>query len=118
MEKINVFALGGLDECGKNMYIIEVGDDIYVVEAGSKYPDKTSPGVDVIIPNYDFLLENKDRIRGVFISHGHLDQLGALAYIYKNHQLDAPIYATSVTIAFIKRHAKDVGIQNDYHLLK
>lgn len=54
MEKINVFALGGLDECGKNMYIIEVGDDIYVVEAGSKYPDKTSPGVDVIIPNYDF----------------------------------------------------------------
>lgn len=118
MEKINVFALGGLDECGKNMYIIEVGDDIYVVEAGSKYPDKTSPGVDVIIPNYDFLLENKDRIRGVFISHGHLDQLGALAYIYKNHQLDAPIYATSVTMAFIKCHAKDVGIQNDYHFIE
>lgn len=59
MEKINVFALGGLDECGKNMYIIEVGDDIYVVEAGSKYPDKTSPGVDVIIPNYDYLLEKQ-----------------------------------------------------------
>ncbi len=118
MEKIKVFALGGLDECGKNMYIIEVGDDLYVVEAGHKYPDKTSPGVDVIIPDYNYLLENKDRIRGVIISHGHSDQMGAVAYLYKNGQINAPIYASSLTIAIIKMHTKAVGIENDYQFVE
>lgn len=118
MEKIKVFALGGLDECGKNMYIIEVGNDLYVVEAGHKYPDKTSPGVDVIIPDYNYLLENKDRIRGVFISHGHSDQMGAVAYLYKNEQITAPIYASSLTIALIKMHTKAVGIENNYQFVE
>lgn len=118
MEKIKVFALGGLDECGKNMYIIEVGDDLYVIEAGHKYPDKTSPGVDVIIPDYNYLLENKNRIRGVFISHGHSDQMGAVAYLYKNAQITAPIYASSLTIALIKMFTKSVGIENDYNFVE
>lgn len=118
MEKIKVFALGGLDECGKNMYIIEVGDDLYVIEAGHKYPDKTSPGVDVIIPDYNYLLENKNRIRGVFISHGHSDQMGAVAYLYKNAQITAPIYASSLTIALIKMFIKSVGIENDYNFVE
>lgn len=114
MEKIKVFALGGLDECGKNMYIIEVGEDIYVVEAGHKYPDKTSPGVDVIIPDYNYLLENKSRIKAVIISHGHLDQMGAVPYLFKNDQIDAPIYASPLTIALIKMYTNSLGIENNY----
>lgn len=114
MEKIKVFALGGLDECGKNMYIIEVGEDIYVVEAGHKYPDKTSPGVDVIIPDYNYLLENKNRIKAVIISHGHLDQMGAVPYLFKNEQIDAPIYASPLTIALIKMYTNSLGIENNY----
>ena len=114
MEKIKVFALGGLDECGKNMYIIEVGEDIYVVEAGHKYPDKTSPGVDVIIPDYNYLLENKNRIKAVIISHGHLDQMGAVPYLFKNDQIDAPIYASPLTIALIKMYTNSLGIENNY----
>ena len=118
MEKIKVFALGGLDECGKNMYVIEVGDDLYVIEAGHKYPDKTSPGVDVIIPDYHYLLENKERIRGVIISHGHLDQMGAVAYLFKNDQISAPIYGSALTIALIKMHTKSVGIENNYKFIE
>lgn len=115
MEKMKVFALGGLDECGKNMYVIEVGEDIYIIEAGYKYPDKTSPGIDLIIPNYQYILDHQDQIRGIIISHGHMDEMGALAYIFRDHDLNIPIYGTSVTIAMIKKHAKRLGLNNQYH---
>ena len=74
MSKIKIFALGGLNEIGKNMYVIEVDDEIYVFEAGLKYADDKMLGVDYIIPNYDYLINNKNRIRGLFLSHGHDEQ--------------------------------------------
>ena len=118
MEKMKVFALGGLDECGKNMYVIEVGEDIYIIEAGYKYPDKTSPGIDLIIPNYQYILDHQDQIRGIIISHGHMDEMGALAYIFRDHDLNIPIYGTSVTLAMIKMHAKRLGFNNQYHFVE
>ena len=72
---IKIFALGGLNEIGKNMYVVEVDDEIYVFDSGLKYADDKMLGVDYIIPNYDYLIKNKDRIQGIFITHGHDEQI-------------------------------------------
>ena len=81
MSKINIFSLGGLNENGKNMYVIEVDNDIFVFEAGLQYADEHTLGVDYIIPNIDYLKENKERIRGLFLTHGHDENVGAITDI-------------------------------------
>ena len=98
-DKIRIFALGGLDEEGKNCLVVEINDDIFVVEAGIMEPDKTMPGIDYVIPRYDYLVENKDRIRAYFLLHGHDDEIGALAYIYPD--APAPVYGSGVTLAML-----------------
>lgn len=113
-EKIRFFALGGLDENGKNMYIVEVDDDIFVIEAGLKYPDSTRPGIDFIIPNIDYLKNNKQRVRAYIISHGHDDQFGALPFIYD--QVPAPIYGTEATLMMLVRFTKKAGLKREYNL--
>jgi len=100
-QRIRVFALGGLDENGKCLFVLEVGNDIFIVEAGLKYPDATNPGIDAIIPNFDYLKQNKDRVRAYIVTHGHDDQMGALPYIYRS--VPAPIYGSAATIALIKQ---------------
>ncbi len=116
MSKIKMFALGGLNEVGKNMYVIEVDRDIYVFEAGLKYADDSLLGIDYIIPNYDYLIENKDRIIGIFITHGHDEQMGALADILLDLK-DVPIYATKFTLDIIRQDLEDEGI-TDAHLIE
>lgn len=98
--KIRVFALGGLDELGKDLYVIEIDNDIFIIECGIKLPDKTMPGIDFIMPQFDYLVENKDRIRGYIITHGHDLEIGALPFIY--HQCPAPVYCTNVTRVYIE----------------
>ena len=73
MSKVRFFALGGLDEDGKNMFVVENNEDIFVIECGMKYPDGDSLGVEMIIPDFQYLKENSERIKGVFITHGHDD---------------------------------------------
>ena len=112
MSKIKIFSLGGLNEIGKNMYIVEVNDDIFVFDAGLKYADDNMLGVDYIIPNYDYLKENKDRIKGLFITHGHDQQLGAISDIL----LDIPdlkIYGTTFTLEILKEQLKEDNISTD-----
>ena len=99
-DKIRIFALGGLDEEGKNCLVVEINDDIFVIEAGIMEPDKTMPGVDYVIPRYDYLAENKSRIRAYFLLHGHDDEIGALAYMYE--EAPAPIYGSEVTLSMLK----------------
>ena len=77
MAKIKIFALGGLGENGKNMYVVEVNQHIFILDAGIKYPDIDMYGVDAVIPNINYLIENKDRIEGIFITHGHEDHISA-----------------------------------------
>lgn len=113
-DKIKIFALGGLDEHGKNMYIIEINEDIFVFEAGLKYPDKTSPGIDFIIPHHEYLITNKSRVRAYFVSHGHDDQFGAIPFIYK--QVPAPIYTTKASGMMLERFSKRVGVNLKYDL--
>lgn len=114
-DKIKIFALGGLDEHGKNMYVIEIDNDIFVVEAGLKYPDKTAPGIDFIIPVHEYLLENKRRIKAYIISHGHDDQFGALPFIYK--EAPAPIYTTQSSAMMMDRFTKRLGVNVAYNFV-
>ena len=105
-DKVKIFALGGLDEEGKNCFVIDVNGDLFVVECGVMDPDKTMPGVDYVIPNYQFLIDNKSRIKAYLLTHGHDDVMGALAYIYPD--CPAPIYGTKVTLAMLKMFTEHV----------
>jgi ribonuclease J len=109
-DKITFFALGGLDENGKNMYVIEINDDIYVVEAGLKYPDSTRPGIDFVIPDVEYLKQNRHRVKAYIISHGHDDQFGAIPFIYDS--VPAPIYGTEATLMMLKRFINKAGFIN------
>ena len=111
MSKIKMFALGGLNEIGKNMYVVEIDNDIFVFEAGLKYSDDRSLGIDYILPNYDYLKENKDRIVGIFITHGHDEQMGALADVLEDLP-DVNVYATAFTLEVIKQDLEDAGIKS------
>lgn len=110
MSKIKIFGLGGLNENGKNMYIVNVDDNIFVFDAGLKYPSSNMLGVDYIIPNFDYLKENKDKIRGIFITHGHDGNMGALPDIL-NEMPDIPVYATKFTMNLIKKELDERNIK-------
>ena len=97
---VKVVALGGLDEMGKNCYVIEVDNDAFIIEAGLKYPNASIPGVDIIIPDFDYIRTIAKRVKGILITHGHDDQYGALPYLLNITR--APIYATETTIQVIK----------------
>ncbi|MDO5440282.1 MAG: ribonuclease J [Erysipelotrichaceae bacterium] len=100
MQKVRIMALGGLDEDGKNCYVLEFGEDIFVIEAGIKYPETEQLGIEYIIPDFTYLIENKDRIKGIFISHGHDDVMSALPFLLK--EVDPEIYATALTAKILE----------------
>ena len=99
MDKIRIVMLGGQDELYKSMTAVEINDDIFVIEAGLRFPDRTKPGIDFIIPRYDYLIENKHRIKGYFITHGYDAVFGSLLYFYD--KAPAPIYCTQTTKNFM-----------------
>lgn len=106
---VKIIPLGGVGEIAKNMYIIEVDDEMYMLDAGLMFPENEMYGVDVVIPDITYVRENKDRLKAIFISHGHADSIGALPYIID--ELDAPIYASKLTIALIKESFKELNIR-------
>ena len=106
MSKINIFALGGLNENGKNMYVIEVDEDILVFEAGLQYADENTLGIDYVIPNIDYLKQNKERIKGIFLTHGHDENVGALTDIIDSLD-NIPIYMSTFTYHIVKQELED-----------
>ncbi len=110
--KFKVMALGGLDENGKNCYVIETAEDIIVIEAGSTNFNNKSLGIDIVIPDFNYLIKNKDKVRAILISHGHFDQMGAISYLIE--QLNVPVYASSYTIEFLKHYVN----KKKYKMLK
>jgi ribonuclease J len=112
MSKIKIFSLGGLNENGKNMYVIEVDNDIFVFDAGLKYADERLLGIDYIIPNFDYLKDNKDRIVGLFLTHGHDENIGAVVDIAKEIP-NIKVYATKFTVEILKKDFEEENIKFD-----
>ena len=99
-EKLKIISLGGLNEIGKNMTVYEYGDDIIVVDVGMGFPDDDMYGIDVVIPDITYLIKNRDKIRGIFLTHGHEDHIGALPYVLRD--VNVPIYATRMTAGLVE----------------
>ncbi len=105
---VRVMALGGLDENGRDCYVVEINDDIFVLDCGTSIPDKNAPGIDYMIPNPDYLIKNKDRIKAYFITHGHDESMSGLKYFYK--LAPAPLYCTKETLGLMKGQALSVRV--------
>lgn len=111
MSKIKIFSLGGLNENGKNMYVIEVNEDIFVIDAGLKYADEHMLGIDYMIPDIKYLKENQKRIKGIFLTHGHYENSGALSDIIKDLNM-VNVYGSKFTIDILKNKLESSGIKN------
>lgn len=108
-QNLRIIPMGGVEEVGENMTALEFGDDLLIIDMGLAFPDETMPGIDYIIPDTKWLEENKRRIRGVIITHGHLDHIGAIPYILPKLG-DPPIYTMPLTAGFIKKRLEEFGL--------
>lgn len=113
-DKVKVIPLGGMDEIGKNMTLIEYKNDIIVIDCGLSFPDEEMYGIDIVIPDIAYLLKHKDKVRGVVLTHGHEDHIGALPYFLK--QLNVPVYGTKLTLGIVETKLIEHGILNECEL--
>ncbi|MFC2670154.1 ribonuclease J [Lancefieldella parvula] len=99
---LKVIPMGGLDGIGKNMTVFEYGNDMVLVDAGLMFPDDEQPGIDLVLPDYTYVLENEDKLRGILITHGHEDHIGALPYLLMDLTRKVPIYSSKLSLGFIE----------------
>jgi ribonuclease J len=104
-KSIKIIALGGVGEIGKNMYLVEIDKDIFIIDAGLMFPEDEMLGIDIVIPDISYLIENKDRVKAVFLTHGHVDHIGALSYVLR--QVNVPVYGTRLTLALANAKLKE-----------
>ena len=105
---VRIIPLGGLNEIGKNMTVFECSNDIFILDCGLAFPDADMPGVDIVIPDFTYVERNKEKIRGIVITHGHEDHIGGLAYLLK--KVNVPVYATRLTIGLIEGKLREQGL--------
>lgn len=105
---LKIISLGGLDEIGKNMTVYEYGSDIFIIDCGMTFPDAEMPGVDIVIPDFSYVVKNADRVKGLVITHGHEDHIGGIPYLLK--MLNCPVYATKLTVGLIEGKLREHGL--------
>lgn len=108
-KKVSIIPLGGYGEIGKNMTVVEYGGEMVVIDAGLAFPDEEMLGIDLVIPDFTYLLENRDKVRAVLLTHGHEDHIGALPYLLK--ELDVPIYGTRLTLALAQAKFEEYSVK-------
>ncbi|NCO84491.1 MAG: ribonuclease J [Nitrospirae bacterium CG_4_10_14_3_um_filter_44_29] len=107
---LSIIPLGGVEEIGLNMTVMEYGDDLIIVDAGLMFPEEDMLGVDFVIPDFSYLIENKDKIKGVVLTHGHEDHTGALPFLLK--EIDVPVYGTPLTLGLVREKLKEHFLEN------
>ncbi|HHY09463.1 MAG TPA: ribonuclease J, partial [Firmicutes bacterium] len=112
--RIRLVSLGGLGEIGKNMMVIEIGDDLAVIDAGVMFPEEDMPGVDLVIPDITYLVENAHRVKAIFLTHGHEDHIGGVPYVLR--ELNVPVYGTRLTLGLLKVKLKEHGLERSTEL--
>ena len=114
--KVRIIPLGGLNEIGKNMTAVECGDDIIVIDCGLAFPDEEMPGVDLVIPDVTYLEANSSRVRGIVLTHGHEDHIGAIPYVLRN--INPPIYGTRLTVGIVRNKLKEFSLDVEPKLIE
>lgn len=112
---LSFFSLGGINEIGKNMYVIQFEDEIFIIDCGGKFPDESLLGIDLIIPDITYLEDNRDKIKALIVTHGHEDHIGGIPYLMK--KLSIPIYATRFTLGLIELKIDEHRLRGDVNLL-
>lgn len=112
--KLKIIPLGGLDEIGKNMTVFEYGNDMLMLDCGMAFPDEELLGIDIVIPDYTYVLKNKNRLRGVVLTHGHEDHIGALPYLLK--EINVPVYGTNLTLGLVQNKLKEHNLLSNTNL--
>ena len=114
-EKLKIIPLGGLDEIGKNCTVVEYGKDMIVIDCGVAFPDEDMYGVDLVIPDFTYLVNNEHRLKGMFITHGHEDHIGAIPYAMQ--QFTCPVHGTAMTNGLIKLKLEEHGLDKKVKLI-
>jgi len=109
-KRLKIIPLGGLGEIGKNMTLLEYGRNLIIIDCGIMFPENDLHGIDFVLPDFDYVIENQNVLRGIVLTHGHMDHIGGLSYLLK--QVDAPVYGTDLTLGMVRRQLEEAGLDH------